>query len=112
MKTFIVLAPISYDSSKLKELSDKAKKYYGEKDYSEYKVNDRTSNRIKDLMKDLITSNSKECNGLLFLIGVNAILTSQVDSVYFSKDWEKDDLCKCIHFLLFNHGVDIHYEPV
>lgn len=101
-KYYFVLSPYDYSI----EVSDKAEKYYGTKDYA--KVDEHP--KFLDTIKQLINNPNAEFNVALMLIGVTAISMALSDSVYVSKNWEDDDVCKICHALAFSHGLDIVYE--
>lgn len=107
MKTYMVLAPVDYNTDRLKVLKKTAKSYFGEKDYHEYSPSEETRLLISKLM---VNNTKMECISSLFMLGIEAILVSQVDSVYFAKDWDQDDLCIMLQMLAFKHGVDVRYE--
>lgn len=92
-----------------KELKEKAAAYYGSKDYEETSDNTDLQNLLKDILKDLANA---DCNASLLLTGMSLIVLSKSDSIYVSKDWEQDNVCKFAHMMAFTHGLDIVYEPV
>lgn len=101
-KYYFVLSP--YDRSN--EVSDKAEKYYGTKDY------DVVSNHpgFMEILQKIIGSDEASFNTQLMLIGITTISMAFCDSIYISKDWENDDYCKICHALAFSHGLEITYE--
>lgn len=104
-KRYFVLSPTSsYDNTKVK-----AANYYGSKDYENFF--DDTSDFF-DFMKEMVPYKESVANAKLLAIGVEVAAMAQCDSVYVSKDWESDDICKFCHALAFSHGLDIIYEPV
>lgn len=109
MKKYVIVASpdITADSERMKSLRDKAKGYYGEKEYSVKDYNPSVLKVLKELAKD-----GDDCNANLFILGVQLVIISQVDSVYFSSDWESSEFCKDVHLLCFKYGIDIRYEPV
>lgn len=101
-KYYFVLTPYENED----ELISKAANYYGSKDYAPASDNPD----FVDAMKKTLTDPNTSFNVNLMLIGISAMAMSFCDSVYVSKDWEKDDCCKFCHALAFSHGLDIVYE--
>lgn len=101
-KYYFVLSP----SSRHEELREKAANYYGVKDYDSV---DNHSD-FMSVMKTVLPNPDISFNVSLMLIGVSAVSLALCDSVYISKDWETDDICKVCHALAFSHGLDIVYE--
>lgn len=102
-KCYFVIAPINADQS---ELNAKAASYFGSKDYDCIQNDQKTFDAIKAFLDDREGS----FNANLMLIGVSGISMALCDSVYISKDWERDEYCKICHALAFSHGLEIVYE--
>lgn len=107
-KQYFILSPAS-SVERIEEVKEKAKSYYGSKDYEETFDNVDLRKLLADILKELVNA---DCNGDLLLTGMSVIAMSKSDSVYVAKDWEQDDVCKVCHMLAFSHGIDLVYEPV
>lgn len=107
-KRYFILTP-GCSPERQKELKEKAAAYYGTKDYEETSGNTDLQDLLKSILKELVNA---DCNADLLLTGMTLIVMSKSDSVYVSKDWEQEDVCKFAHMLAFTHGIDIVYEHV
>lgn len=105
-KRYFVLSP----TKTYEETKSKAANYYGSKDYECFF--DDTS-AFSEFMKQMVPyKDDSIANAKLLAIGVETTAMAQCDSVYVSKDWESDDICKFCHALAFSHGLDMVYESV
>lgn len=100
-KYYYVLSP--YDRQD--ELIENASKYYTD----EYKMVIENPEFINSFKK-AFDEHKDSFNISLMLTGATLIAMSYCNSVYVSKDWENDDICKICHALAFSHGLDIVYE--
>lgn len=107
-KQYFILTP-ACSPERTKELKEKAASYYGMRDYEETSGNTDLQDLLKSILKELVNA---DCNADLLLTGMALIVMSKSDSIYVSKDWEQEDVCKFAHILAFTHGIDIVYEPV
>lgn len=107
-KRYFILSP-TCSPDRTKELKEKAAAYYGVKEYEETSGNTDLQDLLKRILKELANA---DCNADLLLLGMTLVALSKSDSIYVSKDWEKEDICKLAHMLAFGHGIDIVYEPV
>lgn len=107
-KCYFILSPAS-SAERIEEVKEKAKSYYGSKDYEETSGNTDLRKLMVDVLKELANS---DCNGDLLLTGMSVIAMSKSNSIYVAKDWQHDDVCKVCHMLAFSHGIDIVYEPI
>lgn len=106
-KRYFILSPSYDDDARMKDLQGKALNYYGQKDYEPVMEDPIFHEKVRNIVGD-----REDQNASLLLIGVIAMALAQCDSLYVSRDWEQDDVCKISHMLAFSHGLDIVYEPV
>lgn len=106
-KRYFILSPSYNDDVRMKDLQGKALNYYARKDYEHVMIDPIFHEKVRNIVTDRENQNAS-----LLLIGITAMALAQCDSLYVSRDWEKDDHCKFIHLLAFSHGLDIVYEPV
>lgn len=107
-KRYFILSP-ACTPDRTKELKEKASAYYGPNDGEEASGDSDSKKLLEDILKEV---SNADCNANLFLLGMTLIAMSKSNSIYVSKDWEQEDLCKFAHMLAFTHGIDIVYEPV
>lgn len=107
-KRYFILTPGS-TSERQAELKKKASAYYDSKDYEETSGTSDLKKLLTNVMKEFANG---DCNAELLLTGMTLIAMSESDSIYVSKDWDSEDVCKISHMLAFTHGLDIVYESV
>lgn len=107
-KRYFILTPGS-TPERLAELKQKASAYYGSKDYEETSGTSDLKELLANVLKELANA---DCSAELLLTGMTLIAMSKSDSIYVSKDWESENICKISHMLAFTHGLDIVYESV
>lgn len=106
-KHYFILSS-AQDTDRMSELREKAKEYYGAKEYSDVLQN---SEYLKNARKTIPQEDCK-VNASLLLLSVSLFAMSLCDSIYVSNKWENDHYCQVCHMLAFSHGLDIVYEPV
>lgn len=106
-KHYFVLSPSS-STERTVELKEKAKVYYGEKDYEDV-IDDPN---YMSSIKNAVPNPEIEFNVSMMLIGISVVAMSRCDSVYVAKGWDDDNYCKICHAIAFSHGVEIVYESV
>lgn len=107
-KRYFILEPITLSEDESRKLSEKAKMYYGEKDYEDV----TNLQECLESIKQAIPDTQSKYNISLMLVGFSSIAMAQSDSVYVANGWENSEYCKLCHALAFSHGIDIVYESI